>query len=291
MANTDGTRTHGFRFNCVALVLAAVAVGACGSSSFSSSSKSAVDTVSREDALSNVIDQIDAGPSWETPEMSAAVHANLVGKSGANDGCAWLYNGQAQKIPGFACYLEYVDPSDPDADPTTGVVEVYFNADGNGKHIHPISAATYSNETIGPTGPESTTTATTGATSTATTSTSSASSTGTAPAQAVGSYSGVAPASPVGPATDQSVCPGVAATIGPNTSCGFAANVVNVVQQAYAATGHYPAHVTAHSPATGGTYVLSCNTANPSASGTPAELDCSTGTGGEVTIGLPLPGQ
>jgi hypothetical protein len=269
--------------------LITVAVDACGSTS--SSSSSSADTVSREQALQNVIDQIDAGPSWETPQMSAAVHANILGKTGANDGCAWLYNDQAKKIPGFACYMEYVDPTDPEADPTTGIVHVYFNADRNGKHIHPISDATYSNETIGPTGPASTSTATTPAATTPTTTTSSASTTGTAPSGNVGSYSGVAPNSSIGPATDQSACPGLAgATVGPNTSCGFAANVVSIVRQAYTATGQYPAHVTAHSPATGGTYVLSCDTANPSANGMPGELDCSTGTGGEITILLPLSG-
>jgi hypothetical protein len=127
-------------------------------------------------------------------------------------------------------------------------------------------------------------------TPTSTAPTSATSATGTAPAEKVGSYSGVAPASSLGPATGQSVCPGVAATIGPHTSCSFAANVVNVVRQAYMATGHYPASVTAYSPVTGQTYVLSCNTANPSSNGTPGELECSTGTGGEVTIPLPLSG-
>lgn len=111
--------------------------------------KAATNTISKDDALQNVIDQINAGPSWETAEMSAAVGANLSGKSGANDGCATLYNAHAQSIPGFACYLEYVDSTAPDANSQTGVVDVYFNADGNGKHIHPISASTYSNQTIG----------------------------------------------------------------------------------------------------------------------------------------------
>lgn len=108
----------------------------------------------------------------------------------------------------------------------------------------------------------------------------------TTPGESGGSYSGVAPASSVGPATDQSSCPGVTAfSIGPETSCGFAANVVNLVRHAYTATGHYPASVTAHSPVTGTTYVLSCHTANPSAA---KELDCSTSTGAEITIELPL---
>jgi hypothetical protein len=283
--------------NGAALVLVGVVVAACGSSGSSSpSAKSAVDTVSRDDALQNVIDEIDSGPSWETAEMSAAVNANILGKTGANDGCAVLYNDQAQKIPGFACYLEYSDPSDIQADPTTGMVHLYFNADRNGQHIHPISEAKYSDETIGPTGSLSTNAATTSGASTATTAstaattTSSASATETAAAETGGSYSGVAPVSSAGPATDQSLCSGVAATVGPHTSCGFAANVVNVVRQAYTATGHYPARVTAHSPATGGTYALSCGTP-PLYNGTPGELDCSTGTGGEVTIGLPLPGH
>lgn len=129
-------------------------------------------------------------------------------------------------------------------------------------------------------------------TPTSTTTTTAPGATETAPSGNASSYGGVAPASSVGPATDQSACPGLAAaTVGPNTSCSFAANVVNVVRQAYATTGHYPAHVTAHSPATGGTYVSSCNTANPTSNGTPGELECSTGTGAEITIALPLPGH
>jgi hypothetical protein len=286
----------GIRFaavNSVALVLIGVVVGGCGGSS--SPRTTAVNTVSRDQALQNVIDEIDSGQSWETAEMSAAVNANILGKTGASDGCAELYNAQAKKIPGFACYLEYSDPTDPQADPNTGMVSLYFNADRNGNHIHPITAATYSNQTIGPTASTTATTTSAASTastaSTATTATSSASATGTAPAESAGSYSGVAPVSSAGPATDQSACSGLAgATVGPHTSCGFAANVLNVVQRAYAATGHYPARVTAHSPVTGGTYVLSCGTP-PLYNGKPSELDCGTGTGGEVTIGLPLPSR
>jgi hypothetical protein len=94
--------------------------------------------------------------------MSAAVGANLSGKSGANEGCAFLYNSQDKLTAGFACYLEYVDATDPDADLQTGVVDVYFNADGNGKHIHPISATTYNNETVGSSSPSSLTPTTAG---------------------------------------------------------------------------------------------------------------------------------
>jgi hypothetical protein len=131
------------------LLVAIAGISAAAGSHHTKPTKPPVDTVNRDEALSNVIDQIDGGPAWETAEMAAAVHANVTGQSGANDGCAWLYNAHAHKIPGFACYLEYDDPTAPDADPQTGMVDVYFHADRNGERIHPISSATYGLETIG----------------------------------------------------------------------------------------------------------------------------------------------
>jgi hypothetical protein len=107
-------------------------MGACGSAH-----------VTRSDALDAVLEQISSGPAWETAEMSDAVGANLSSKYGASDGCAVAYTPSGQDLPKFACYLQYVDPAAPDADSETGVVELYFEADANGKHIHPISTATY----------------------------------------------------------------------------------------------------------------------------------------------------
>lgn len=84
-------------------------------------------------------------------------------------------------------------------------------------------------------------------------------------------YSGVAPNANIGPATDQSACPGNQVTVGPNTSCPFAANVAKVVSGGDDATGHFPASVTAFSPVTGKTYRLRC-----SILGYGSELVCGT---------------
>ena len=84
-------------------------------------------------------------------------------------------------------------------------------------------------------------------------------------------YSGEAPNGNYGPATDQSGCPGVQATVGPNTSCGFAQHVAAIVATAHRTTGHFPADVTASSPATGRTYRLQC-----SILGFGTELVCAT---------------
>ena len=84
-------------------------------------------------------------------------------------------------------------------------------------------------------------------------------------------YAGVAPNANIGPATDQSACPGTQVTVGPDTSCEFAAKVATVVSAAHHATAHFPASVTAFSPVTGKTYQLRC-----SISGYGSELVCGT---------------
>lgn len=84
-------------------------------------------------------------------------------------------------------------------------------------------------------------------------------------------YSGVAPNANYGPATDQSACSGTQVTVGPDTSCPFAANVAKVVSAGDHATGHFPASVTAFSPVTGKTYRLRC-----SILGYGSELVCGT---------------
>jgi hypothetical protein len=126
------------------IVVSGVAAVIVAMSSGGSSSKSS--GISRSDAMTNVIDQINSGPNWETAQMSAAVGANLDGDSGANEGCAFDIAGG--KGAGFACYLEYESPNDPAADPSTGVVDVYFAEDSAGHHIHPISVQQY-NQLIG----------------------------------------------------------------------------------------------------------------------------------------------
>lgn len=95
-------------------------------------------------------------------------------------------------------------------------------------------------------------------------------------------YSGSAPAIQIGPATDQSSCRQTTYTVGADTSCEFGGAVTAVVHQAYAATGHYPAAVTAHSTVTGKTYTLRCN------GDWSAELVCGAGTS-EVTVGISKP--
>ena len=84
-------------------------------------------------------------------------------------------------------------------------------------------------------------------------------------------YSGVAPNANYGPATDQSECPGIQVTVGPDTSCAFAGKVAKVVSAGDHATGHFPASVTAFSPVTGKTYRLRC-----SILGYGSELVCGT---------------
>ena len=84
-------------------------------------------------------------------------------------------------------------------------------------------------------------------------------------------YSGIAPNANVGPATDQSLCPGIQATVGPDTSCSFAKNVETIAGDADQATGHFPASLTAFSPVTGKTYGLRC-----SIHGYGSELVCGT---------------
>lgn len=85
------------------------------------------------------------------------------------------------------------------------------------------------------------------------------------------SYGGIAPNANYGPATDQSACRGTQVSVGPATSCGFAMNVAAAVAAAHRATGHFPANVTAHSPATGRSYSLHC-----SILGYGSELVCAT---------------
>lgn len=84
-------------------------------------------------------------------------------------------------------------------------------------------------------------------------------------------FSGVATNANYGPATDQSGCPGMQLTVGPDTSCAFAGKVAAVVDAAHHATGHFPASLTAFSPATRKTYRLRC-----SILGYGSELVCST---------------
>jgi hypothetical protein len=98
-------------------------------------------------------------------------------------------------------------------------------------------------------------------------------------------YSGVAPNADIGPATDQSVCPESEVTVGPNTSCPFAANVAEVVSPAHQATGHFPADVIAHSPVTGKTYSLTC-----SILGYGSELVCATAAPATGIVVIPANG-
>jgi hypothetical protein len=88
----------------------------------------------------------------------------------------------------------------------------------------------------------------------------------------LGSYNGTARNANFGPATDQSTCPGSSSyTVGQDTSCPFAANVLAVAHSAYEATGHLPAIVSTSSPVTHKIYELQC-----SILGYGSELVCST---------------
>ena len=89
--------------------------------------------------------------------------------------------------------------------------------------------------------------------------TAAASATATQTATQTALYSGVAPNANYGPATDQSGCPGTQVTVGPDTSCPFAANVAKVVSAGDQTTGHFPASVIAFSPVTGKSYRLRCS--------------------------------
>jgi hypothetical protein len=60
-------------------------------------------------------------------------------------------------------------------------------------------------------------------------------------------------------------------TVKPSTSCALAEDVFRAAQDAFVATGHLPAHLTASNPATGRKYRLSC-----SVRGNGSELVCVT---------------
>lgn len=100
--------------------------------------------VSSSQAITNVMNAIDSGPSWETPEMSAAVSADI-NSSNIDDGCA---KAVGPGNSGFACYLSYQSSSDPEAN-SLGIVNLYFAEDRDGGHIHPITARQYNDLTGG----------------------------------------------------------------------------------------------------------------------------------------------
>jgi hypothetical protein len=118
----------------------------------------------------------------------------------------------------------------------------------------------------------SSSTSTTSATATPTT---------TAPAPGSSAASAVAPHINGLPTPDRTQVCGSAITTGPDTSCGFAENVYNVVSGYWRQKGQIPANVTAYSPVTSRMFSASCAVVGG------AEITCNTTTGGSVTLNAP----
>lgn len=92
----------------------------------------------RADAINNLVQTIDDGPSWETAAMSAGVSGYLRWQTtdNGNDGgggCAWANRHDASG--GFLCYLQ---PSVASGAPMT-----YFRENAGASAVTPISSARY----------------------------------------------------------------------------------------------------------------------------------------------------
>jgi hypothetical protein len=118
---------------CLGLVVALVVIVVIASAAGGSG------TVTRADAIENVVNKIDSGPNWETQQDSNAVAGYLKWEQtdNGNDGgggCAWV-NGQNANA-GFACYLQ--------ASAADGGANSYFSENKSGGDVHPISSGQYS---------------------------------------------------------------------------------------------------------------------------------------------------
>lgn len=232
----------------LAAITVALSVAGCGSSS---------GPVSRTDAINNIVDKIDNGPSWETQQMSNAVagYISWQGSDNGNDGgggCSYVNGHNASS--GFACYLQ--------ASTANGGASSYFSENKSGSTIRPISTGQYNNLVEG-TDPGSNTT-------TSSVSTTSAPPTNTGP-NAAPTFNNV------GPVPDETSCGGEIAAAA-HTSCPFARNVFTAVATAQNADGYIPRTVVAFSPVTKQTYRLSCEINDV------PEIVCSTMTGATVSM-------